>query len=194
MSLRPNDYPFLKQAFVQRHERDAQTLSPNNTPSKISSQSGLESMLLTPPTPYMGEDELSEVEGTEKPMIKASAAFASPKSQTSHATPGSEKDDSFNSFQSVNKIKHDDTNNKDDKSGTTGPPKSDDASKAEPVVDPVCAGEPDGGCTLSSGDHRKVVSHIFGRNKRCTHQIPEDCWIKYCRKHYQRQKYRCPKD
>ena len=36
--------------------------------------------------------------------------------------------------------------------------------------------------------------HVFGRNKRCTHQIPDDCWIKYCRKHYQRQKYRCPSD
>ena len=61
-------------------------------------------------------------------------------------------------------------------------------------VDMVCAGEADGPCTLGSGDHRKVVSHVFGRNKRCTHQIPDDCWIKYCRKHYQRQKYRCPSD
>ncbi|KAL8826240.1 MAG: hypothetical protein Q9170_007479 [Blastenia crenularia] len=61
-------------------------------------------------------------------------------------------------------------------------------------ADPICAGEADGPCLLGSGDHRKVISHLFGRNKRCTHQIPDDCWIKYCRKHYQRQKYRCPAD
>ncbi|KAL8866862.1 MAG: hypothetical protein Q9174_006034 [Haloplaca sp. 1 TL-2023] len=193
MSSRPDDYPFLKQAFVQSDNRHNQTLSPNNTPSKMSSQSGLRSMLLTPPTPYMGEDELSEVDGTDKPLIKASA-LVSPKSQASHTTPESENKDSFHSFQSVNNIKHGDKNNEDDKSGMVESPKSDDDSPAAPIVDPVCAGEPDGGCTLSSGDHRKVVSHIFGRNKRCTHQIPEDCWIKYCRKHYQRQKYRCPKD
>ncbi|KAL8851470.1 MAG: hypothetical protein Q9221_003649 [Calogaya cf. arnoldii] len=64
--------------------------------------------------------------------------------------------------------------------------------KKEVVIDPICAGEADGQCTLNSGDHRKVTSHVFGRNKRETHQIPEECWIKYCRKHYQRQKYRCP--
>ncbi|KAI4277544.1 MAG: hypothetical protein L6R38_005423 [Xanthoria sp. 2 TBL-2021] len=66
--------------------------------------------------------------------------------------------------------------------------------KKEIIIDPICAGEADGQCTLNSGDHRKVTSHVFGRNKRETHQIPEECWIKYCRKHYQRQKYRCPAD
>ncbi|KAL8665545.1 MAG: hypothetical protein Q9168_007681 [Polycauliona sp. 1 TL-2023] len=66
--------------------------------------------------------------------------------------------------------------------------------KEELVVDHICYGEAGGQCTLNSGDHRKVTSHIFGRNKRETHQIPEECWIKYCRKHYQRQKYRCPDD
>ncbi|KAL8741080.1 MAG: hypothetical protein Q9190_006275 [Brigantiaea leucoxantha] len=45
-------------------------------------------------------------------------------------------------------------------------------------------------CKAASGDHRKVISHIFGRNKRCTHGIPEECWMKYCRKHYQRLKFR----
>ncbi|KAI1260949.1 hypothetical protein F5Y18DRAFT_218193 [Xylariaceae sp. FL1019] len=37
---------------------------------------------------------------------------------------------------------------------------------------------------------RKVVSHIFGRNKSCTRQIPASCWVHYCRKHYQRSRYR----
>lgn len=71
---------------------------------------------------------------------------------------------------------------------------SDHDQKKDVLVDPICAGEADGQCTLNSGDHRKVTSHVFGRNKRETHQIPEECWIKYCRKHYQRQKYRCPAD
>ncbi|KAK3327399.1 hypothetical protein B0T19DRAFT_161957 [Cercophora scortea] len=37
---------------------------------------------------------------------------------------------------------------------------------------------------------RKVVSHIFGRNKLCTRSIPEKCWVCICRKHYQRCRYR----
>ena len=37
---------------------------------------------------------------------------------------------------------------------------------------------------------RKVVSHIFGRNKLCTRQIPKNVWVHYCRKHYQRSRYR----
>ncbi|EED20385.1 hypothetical pathogenicity factor [Talaromyces stipitatus ATCC 10500] len=36
---------------------------------------------------------------------------------------------------------------------------------------------------------RKVVSHIFGRNKKPTQNIPDELWIWYCRKHYQRCKY-----
>ncbi|KAI9849971.1 MAG: hypothetical protein M1838_006229 [Thelocarpon superellum] len=40
---------------------------------------------------------------------------------------------------------------------------------------------------------RKVVSHIFGRNKLCTRQIPPGVWVHYCRKHYQRSRYRNPK-
>ena len=39
-------------------------------------------------------------------------------------------------------------------------------------------------------DHRKVVSHIFGRNKACTRKLPENLWRLWCRKHYQRFKYR----
>ena len=45
-------------------------------------------------------------------------------------------------------------------------------------------------CLANSGDHRKVVSHIFGRNKACTLALPQDLWIFWCRKHYQRMKYR----
>ena len=48
-------------------------------------------------------------------------------------------------------------------------------------------------CNTGSRDYRKVISHIFGRNKKCTTQIPESCWIVYCRKHYQRTRYRTSK-
>ena len=40
---------------------------------------------------------------------------------------------------------------------------------------------------------RKVVSHIFGRNKLSTRQIPKNVWVYYCRKHYQRSRYRNPR-
>ena len=45
-------------------------------------------------------------------------------------------------------------------------------------------------CVANSEDHRKVVSHIFGRNKSCTRDLPNNLWIYWCRKHYQRFKYR----
>lgn len=48
-------------------------------------------------------------------------------------------------------------------------------------------------CNTNCHAYRKVVSHILGRNKKCTTQIPEECWIEYCRKHYQRTKYRTSK-
>jgi len=41
---------------------------------------------------------------------------------------------------------------------------------------------------------RKAVSHIFGRNKMCTRMIPPRIWVYYCRKHYQRSRYRNPKE
>lgn len=47
------------------------------------------------------------------------------------------------------------------------------------------------GCTTGS-PLRKVVSHIFGRNKLSTRQIPKNVWMYYCRKHYQRSRYRNP--
>lgn len=46
-------------------------------------------------------------------------------------------------------------------------------------------------CTTNS-PLRKVVSHIFGRNKLSTRQIPKNVWVYYCRKHYQRSRYRNP--
>jgi hypothetical protein len=44
-------------------------------------------------------------------------------------------------------------------------------------------------CTTGS-QLRKAISHIFGRNKMCTRQIPDNVWVHYCRKHYQRVRYR----
>jgi len=56
-------------------------------------------------------------------------------------------------------------------------------------TEPICMYIPncDTGSTL-----RKAVSHIFGRNKMCTRLIPEHIWVFYCRKHYQRSRYRNP--
>ncbi|KAL1953914.1 hypothetical protein VTO42DRAFT_2036 [Malbranchea cinnamomea] len=45
-------------------------------------------------------------------------------------------------------------------------------------------------CSTESTHFRKVISHIFGRNKKCTIGIPDYVWIYYCRKHYQRARYR----
>ena len=44
------------------------------------------------------------------------------------------------------------------------------------------------GCTLDSPD-RRVISHFFGRNKKETRAIPDDCWVSCCRQHYQRSRY-----
>lgn len=48
----------------------------------------------------------------------------------------------------------------------------------------------DGPCVTGGENLRKVISHIFGRNKNCTKLFPQHVWIHYCRKHYQRAKYR----
>jgi hypothetical protein len=37
---------------------------------------------------------------------------------------------------------------------------------------------------------RKAMSHVFGRNKNCTRSIPDRVWLWFCRKHYQRGRYR----
>ena len=50
-----------------------------------------------------------------------------------------------------------------------------------------CEFDPD--CQLKSED-RKVVSHFFGRNKSCTRRIPDHLFAPFCRKHYQRSRYR----
>lgn len=39
---------------------------------------------------------------------------------------------------------------------------------------------------------RKVISHLFGHNKSCTLAIPKSIWVYFCRKHYQRLRYRKP--
>ena len=44
-------------------------------------------------------------------------------------------------------------------------------------------------CNLESPD-RRVISHFFGRNKKETRAIPDECWVCYCRQHYQRARYR----
>ncbi|CAK7246095.1 MAG: hypothetical protein STHCBS139747_007717 [Sporothrix thermara] len=52
---------------------------------------------------------------------------------------------------------------------------------------PVCMYR--GDCQTGS-QLRKAISHIFGRNKLCTRMIPAGVWVHYCRKHYQRTRYR----
>ena len=44
-------------------------------------------------------------------------------------------------------------------------------------------------CILESPE-RKTISHFFGRNKACTQAIPPEVWVPYCRRHYQRSRYR----
>ena len=44
-------------------------------------------------------------------------------------------------------------------------------------------------CILKSPE-RKTISHFFGRNKACTQAIPNAVWVPYCRRHYQRSRYR----
>ncbi|RMJ25388.1 hypothetical protein PHISP_03742 [Aspergillus sp. HF37] len=44
--------------------------------------------------------------------------------------------------------------------------------------------------TGPNSDPRKVISHIFGRNKTVTKRFPPHVWVHYCRQHYQRARYR----
>ena len=44
-------------------------------------------------------------------------------------------------------------------------------------------------CLLRESEFRKVISQFFGRNRTCTREIPEDYWILWCRRHYQRNRY-----
>ena len=43
---------------------------------------------------------------------------------------------------------------------------------------------------MENSQLRKVISHLFGRNKLCTRKIPKEIWAYSCRKHYQRRRYR----
>lgn len=45
-------------------------------------------------------------------------------------------------------------------------------------------------CNTGSDQLRKAISHFFGRNKSCTKLIPPEVWMYFCRKHYQRCRYR----
>ncbi|KAJ5965717.1 hypothetical protein N7481_012431 [Penicillium waksmanii] len=50
-----------------------------------------------------------------------------------------------------------------------------------------------GTCQMDREAHthyRKIISHVFGRNKSATKVFPEYVWVHYCRKHYQRARYR----
>ncbi|KAB8295316.1 hypothetical protein EYC80_007219 [Monilinia laxa] len=68
------------------------------------------------------------------------------------------------------------------------PPQADDEDADQP---PDCMYIPN--CDTGS-QPRKAISHIFGRNKMCTRLIPQSVWVHYCRKHYQRSRYRNPKE
>lgn len=56
-------------------------------------------------------------------------------------------------------------------------------------VNPNCEAQ-SSDCRTDCFNMRKIVAHIFGRNKACTAQIPEHCWVEWCRKHYQRLRHR----
>ncbi|KAL1968175.1 hypothetical protein VTN77DRAFT_2010 [Rasamsonia byssochlamydoides] len=45
-------------------------------------------------------------------------------------------------------------------------------------------------CVTGNHNPRKCISHFFGRNKTCTRGFPDHVWVWYCRKHYQRARYR----
>jgi len=57
-----------------------------------------------------------------------------------------------------------------------------------PTDDRFCMAVPV--CVEKCKDHRKIIAHIFGRNKNCTRGLPESAWVFWCRKHYQRGEYR----
>ncbi|KAJ3579350.1 hypothetical protein NPX13_g1209 [Xylaria arbuscula] len=65
------------------------------------------------------------------------------------------------------------------------------SASSETTPPMYCLYEPncDTGSTL-----RKAISHIFGRNKLCTRRIPDPVWVHWCRKHYQRSRYRNVRD
>lgn len=76
-----------------------------------------------------------------------------------------------------------------DKPSATAPP-----SEAD-LDEPLLSGGNEVTCMFTSrcntgSQPRKAISHIFGRNKAATRSIPTHVWVHYCRKHYQRCRYR----
>lgn len=69
-----------------------------------------------------------------------------------------------------------------------GAPASTTAQDDSPV-NPFCEAHSND-CRTGCFVMRKIIAHIFGRNKACTSQIPDHCWVKWCRKHYQRLRHR----
>ncbi|KAL8948944.1 MAG: hypothetical protein Q9222_004909 [Ikaeria aurantiellina] len=178
------DYAYLKTLISQGPSRSRPGDSINCGASRPSSKQEPTVNLPTPPTTYDGDDELSEVTGSSK----SSSPQLAPKNDVSPSQIPDSRSQKPHQTESLEHSPTDETKSHRSSSPVVNEP------TPNISIDTICAGEADGHCTLGSGDYRKVTSHIFGRNKRCTNQIPEDCWIKYCRKHYQRQKYRCPSD
>lgn len=56
-------------------------------------------------------------------------------------------------------------------------------------VNPLCEAH-NNDCRTGCFVMRKIIAHVFGRNKACTSQIPDHCWVQWCRKHYQRLRHR----
>ena len=112
---------------------------------------------------------------------------ASRRAQQANETLGSAIESTLPTVQAVLDESADDERD-DDRESDDDHESDKDCGSESKVVDPLCTAVTE--CVANSGDHRKVVSHIFGRNKTCTSQIPSECWIFYCRKHYQRHRFR----
>lgn len=57
------------------------------------------------------------------------------------------------------------------------------------LINPLCEAHSND-CRTGCFVMRKIIAHVFGRNKACTSQIPDHCWVEWCRKHYQRLRHR----
>ncbi|KAI4106380.1 MAG: hypothetical protein L6R37_002178 [Teloschistes peruensis] len=194
MSAEGGDYPFLKKSVMQHYNNHQTAGSSIRSAPAVLDQTKSDRLALSQQNVYDGDDELSEVQAD---IPTSHQITVQEHLSTQETTPISGS--LSNSVTGPEPVTHTDDNQDGIATQAQHAPAlltSIGINVQQPIqiVDPICAGETDGMCTLRSGDHRKVVSHIFGRNKRCTHQIPEECWIKYCRKHYQRQKYRRPDD
>ncbi|KAI4200734.1 MAG: hypothetical protein LQ350_003751 [Teloschistes chrysophthalmus] len=195
MSAEGDDYPFLKKSVMQHFNNHQTATSTTRSTPGVLTQTNSDRLALTQQNLYDGDDELSEMQ----PEMPAPHQATTPEDlSTQEATPiTASLSKTVTGPQEP--VTHTDDNSDDNATQAQHAPTpltstDNNVQQLILVTDPICAGETDGMCTLRSGDHRKVVSHIFGRNKRSTHQIPDNCWIKYCRKHYQRQKYRRPED